>query len=289
MLRKYVLGTIVVSLFLLGCMRPCIGQMEDADVDNLAMADDSATTSRLTWTPVPAVACQFSVTYSVFRSKVEDFEPSPSTLIASGITHATYTARGLQNEDSYFHVRAIHHPVQCESKDRMLRMTNSSTGPAPASYTPLETAASVVLPGGAPQKTEGGDYGGIEFFCGCLAFGVLVVWVFYKQQKQRAQKLAAMSPTERSEFLAEERRLQKESSLDRLHGPRKPMVVCPHCQTRGQVRLKTAKRKKGVSGGKATAAILTVGLSVVAVGLSRKEGGTEAHCANCDSQWFFAS
>ena len=59
------------------------------------------------------------------------------------------------------------------------------------------------------------------------------------------------------------------------------------CQTSGQVRTKDIKQKKGISGGKATAALLTGGVSMLATGLSRKEGCTQAHCVNCDSTWVF--
>ncbi len=46
-------------------------------------------------------------------------------------------------------------------------------------------------------------------------------------------------------------------------------MVCPHCQTRGSVYTKAVTQKKGVSGGKATAALLTGGVSLLATGLSR--------------------
>jgi hypothetical protein len=64
-------------------------------------------------------------------------------------------------------------------------------------------------------------------------------------------------------------------------------MVCPHCQTRGQVRSKRMSRKKGISGAKATGALLTSGLSILATGLSRKEQCTQAHCGNCGSTWDF--
>jgi hypothetical protein len=57
-----------------------------------------------------------------------------------------------------------------------------------------------------------------------------------------------------------------------------PVMVCPHCQTRGFVRTKYSSVKVGVSGGKATAALLTAGLSLFVTGLSRKTLVTEAHC-----------
>ena len=96
-----------------------------------------------------------------------------------------------------------------------------------------------------------------------------------------AQKLAAA--IERRDAAA--RRLET-FRLEQL-GPLRPQVVCPHCQEKGHVHHKAVTNKKGVSGGKATAALLTGGVSMLATGLSRKEGATEAHCSNCDSTWQF--
>jgi transcription elongation factor Elf1 len=62
-------------------------------------------------------------------------------------------------------------------------------------------------------------------------------------------------------------------------------VTCPHCHVQGQVVTKRTKVKKGVSGGKATGAVLTGGLSLLATGLSRKEELTEAKCGNCGIKW----
>jgi hypothetical protein len=66
-----------------------------------------------------------------------------------------------------------------------------------------------------------------------------------------------------------------------------PAMICPHCQTKGHISTKPVKRKKGVSGAKVTGALLTFGVSMLATGLSRKEGLTQAHCGNCDSTWDF--
>lgn len=66
-----------------------------------------------------------------------------------------------------------------------------------------------------------------------------------------------------------------------------PHMICPHCQTKGRIETTVVNRKKGVSGGKAVGALLTGGLSMLAVGLSRKEKCTEAHCRQCDSTWDF--
>jgi hypothetical protein len=75
---------------------------------------------------------------------------------------------------------------------------------------------------------------------------------------------------------------------DRFPAPGAHQIVCPHCQTKGQVRTQVVKQKKGISGGKATAAVMTAGLSTFATGLSRKEEVTEAHCNACGSTWHFA-
>ena len=64
-------------------------------------------------------------------------------------------------------------------------------------------------------------------------------------------------------------------------------MVCPHCQERGGVRTYKVSRKKGVSGAKATGALLTGGFSLLLTGLSRKEQETEATCSNCSAVWFF--
>jgi len=64
-------------------------------------------------------------------------------------------------------------------------------------------------------------------------------------------------------------------------------MICPHCQTKGRVLTKAVTQKKGISGGKATGALLTGGISLVATGLSRKEVSTQAHCLTCGSTWHF--
>jgi len=64
-------------------------------------------------------------------------------------------------------------------------------------------------------------------------------------------------------------------------------MVCPHCQTRGSVTTKKVKKKSGISGGKATGAVLTLGVSMLATGLSRKQKMTEAHCSACGAKWHF--
>ena len=64
-------------------------------------------------------------------------------------------------------------------------------------------------------------------------------------------------------------------------------IVCPHCHKVGCVATRRAKAKKGISGAKATGALLTGGLSLLATGLSRKQWVTEAKCKSCHSTWEF--
>lgn len=66
-----------------------------------------------------------------------------------------------------------------------------------------------------------------------------------------------------------------------------PQMVCPHCQTKGSVRTERTKVKQGISGGKATGALLTFGTSMLVTGLSRKQKATRAKCSNCGAEWFF--
>lgn len=62
-------------------------------------------------------------------------------------------------------------------------------------------------------------------------------------------------------------------------------LTCPHCGTRGQVSVERLSRKKGISGGKATGALMTGGASMFATGLSRKEAAQHLVCGNCGIGW----
>ena len=101
------------------------------------------------------------------------------------------------------------------------------------------------------------------------------------------RKIAAMSPEEQANYKEENARKSREASAQFIYGPVNPQIICPHCQWKATVRTKPIKKKAGISGGKATAAILTGGASMLATGLSRKEALTQAHCDNCKSTWSF--
>lgn len=95
-----------------------------------------------------------------------------------------------------------------------------------------------------------------------------------------------------------EPRVDGSSFCDR-HGPRGqahshthgahlvPEMVCPHCHTPGRVRTERVKTKRGISGAKATGAVLTAGFSILGTGLSRKVEVTRAACGNCGQRWDF--
>lgn len=66
---------------------------------------------------------------------------------------------------------------------------------------------------------------------------------------------------------------------------RQRKVICPHCHEAGGVSRRLVRRKRGISGGKATGAVLTGGVSMLATGLSRKEDVTNLSCSNCGMSW----
>jgi hypothetical protein len=112
---------------------------------------------------------------------------------------------------------------------------------------------------------------------------MLVGWGIAEEQK----KVDMMSPEEQKEYRKQKKQQEREQLASMTYGAINPVMVCPHCQAVGRIRTKDVKQKKGVSGGKATAAVLTAGVSLLAVGLSRKETATQAHCDNCQNTWFF--
>jgi hypothetical protein len=64
-----------------------------------------------------------------------------------------------------------------------------------------------------------------------------------------------------------------------------PTLTCLHCGQAGGVAERRVTVKKGISGGKATGAIMTAGLSLFATGLSRKQEVRERRCSNCGTTW----
>lgn len=62
-------------------------------------------------------------------------------------------------------------------------------------------------------------------------------------------------------------------------------IECPHCHVVGQVTIGEVREKDGISGGKATGALLTGGVSMLATGLSQKKNRLKGTCGNCRVAW----
>lgn len=62
-------------------------------------------------------------------------------------------------------------------------------------------------------------------------------------------------------------------------------IVCQHCRVTGKIQSRMTSVKRGVSGGKLAAALLTGGLSLLFVGLSRDEMVRQMSCQNCGMTW----
>jgi hypothetical protein len=120
----------------------------------------------------------------------------------------------------------------------------------------------------------------------------LVLVVRHQNKKNRAEQvhIASLVPVEREAYLAKKAALaqRKQESQDSWnYGSLNPHMICQHCGVRGRTRTKRNTTKQGISGGKATAALLTGGVSLLATGLSRKVANTQAHCGNCRNVWYF--
>jgi hypothetical protein len=130
---------------------------------------------------------------------------------------------------------------------------------------------------------DNADIYGIGCFGAIVLIGIFIAIFAKAGEKKEADRRSALPQAEREALEREERDLAQ----DQEFGPKNEAMVCPHCQSKGAVRIKRVKQKQGISGGKATAALLTGGASLVAVGLSKKGEVTQAMCENCQCQWTF--
>lgn len=112
---------------------------------------------------------------------------------------------------------------------------------------------------------------------------IAIVW----SQVNTVLKYRRMTPEQRAQERTYRRLAANAASVRAQWGGNNPALVCPHCQTKGRVRVRVVRRKRGISGAKATGALLTGGASLLATGLSRKEALTQAHCEACGSTWDF--
>jgi len=103
-----------------------------------------------------------------------------------------------------------------------------------------------------------------------------------KKREEGFEKAATVRKAREDERLNRRKVL---AILSDFHG--NPNLVCPHCQEKGGVFTKLVTKKTGISGAKATGAILTGGASLLVTGLSRKDQLTQCMCTNCMSEWIF--
>jgi hypothetical protein len=82
--------------------------------------------------------------------------------------------------------------------------------------------------------------------------------------------------------------LSPEQKTEAFWGKQMSMLKCPHCGTTGSVRANQTTVKSGISGAKATAAILTSGASLPVTGLSSKHKATQLTCHFCKMTWTVA-
>ena len=120
-----------------------------------------------------------------------------------------------------------------------------------------------------------------------LWFLLGIIGLLFWAYSQKPSEAAEMSDDDRR-VMERAKSLQQRDQADRwAYGHKNIEMTCPHCHVKGEVRTRGARVKKGISGGKATGAILTGGVSLLATGLSRKEAATAAHCCNCNNSWMF--
>lgn len=132
-----------------------------------------------------------------------------------------------------------------------------------------------------------------QLFGLCLFIGPFVIFVVIGvvvsviqmdiQSRTMEQRMKTMTPEELKQ-LQEETQAQ---TFNEAYGQLYNQIICPHCGLKGVVRTKQITKKHGISGAKATGAILTGGFSLLATGLSKKENITEAHCTNCNQTWHY--
>jgi hypothetical protein len=129
-----------------------------------------------------------------------------------------------------------------------------------------------------------------------IFIGIIFIVAHHKNKQQKAEQvyITSLAPFQRDAYLTrktEEKAAlarRKQDSSDAWHyGTLNSQMICQHCGFRGRVRTQRIRRKQGISGGKATAALLTGGVSLLATGLSRKVANTQAHCGNCRNVWHF--
>jgi hypothetical protein len=75
------------------------------------------------------------------------------------------------------------------------------------------------------------------------------------------------------------RALERQARL--AFGERRPQIICPHCQTIGQVRTTAIKKKAGISGGKTAVAVSEAGGDNVQDRITMRSRGGGRLCRVC--------
>lgn len=109
----------------------------------------------------------------------------------------------------------------------------------------------------------------------------ITVYAFSKIKEE--EEYTNLTPAEKA-YIQKQIRIQE---LTKNFGIINPELICPHCQTKGLVRNKYIKSDQGISGDKATAAVLTGGATVLFTGLKNETIKTQAYCEKCRSIWYF--
>lgn len=113
-----------------------------------------------------------------------------------------------------------------------------------------------------------------------LAAGVFLAWVMHQPEREQFRVPGTPPPPPAPPTRSERRA----AAMDAQRAAQ-ARIVCQFCSEAGHVTTRMVQRKKGISGGKATGALLTGGVSLVAVGLSRKGWVTILTCGNCRMTW----
>jgi hypothetical protein len=107
---------------------------------------------------------------------------------------------------------------------------------------------------------------------------------YKKRMRDNMQSHAWLSHTVDALAIKQSKEISEKSLI---YGVVKPSIICPQCHKKGVVHTNPFDKKNGISGAKATGAILTGGISLLFTGLSRTENVTQAHCNNCNTDWMF--
>jgi hypothetical protein len=127
-----------------------------------------------------------------------------------------------------------------------------------------------------------------------LLFGFMILGYRRARKKYKREQahIASLVPVELEAYkaamtkkAAEKAKRRQESSDTWRYGKINPQMICQHCGVPGSIRTQPITTKQGISGGKATAARLTGGVSLLATGLSRNVANTQARCGNCCNVW----